>query len=380
MMQTKSFQELLVDANAGDANAAYALANRYRLGEGVEQSETHAVEWYRKAAEQNHSSAQYFLGMAYTDGKGVQKDYVLGEKWLRKSAANGNPIAEGFLELCFEKEGGLKKRQTPSVKVLTETEKKCLEVLRFIREKRHTEAFKILEALDSEVASVDEGKSSGNSDPTETVHIGVDERWNQLYVKAIMLERENKIAQALTEARASGLIALERLGPEHVDFAASLNLLSELCFGIKQSEVAVAFARQALVIRFRNLGLWHSEVAECLHNIACFNSKLLTREPRAPHLTCHALALRIRVKVFGKSHPAVALSLVWLGLSYRARYDFKPALKCVRKGISIYEATIGSDHLMTQRARRALEGILNIEAKFNAIRKEANLPPLSDPI
>jgi len=380
-MQTKSFDELVEAADAGDVDATYVLAELYRLGEGVEQKDdVVAVAWYRKAAEQDHSSAQCRLGFAYMDGKGVEKDYALAEKWFRKSAKNGNPVAEGFLETFFEKEGGLKRRKSPSVKELTETELKCIEILRFFHERQYLKAFKILEGLEPAVANGDDKNSVGNSDPTEAIHVGVDEEWNLHYVKAIMLERENKIAQALKEARASALIALERLGPEHVDFAASLNLLSELYFGIKHSEVAIALVRRSLVIRFRNLGLYHSEVAECLHNITVCNSRLRPSESPVSRLTCSALALRIRVKVFGKSHPAIALSLVRLGRSYRARYDFKSAMKCVRKGIAIYEATIGPDHLMTQRARRALEGILNLEAQFNAIRKETNLPPLSGPV
>jgi len=376
-MQPKSFDELLVHATAGDVDAAYELAELYRLGNGVEQSETYAVKWLRKAAEQDHSSAQCRLGFAYMDGKGVEKDYALAEKWFRKSAKNGNPVAEGFLETIFEKEGGLKWRKSPSVKELTERELKCLEILCFFRERRYLEAFRILDGLEPEVANGDDKNSVGNSDPTEAIHVGVDEEWNLLYVKAIMLEREHKLAQALKEARTSALIALERLGPEHVDFAASLNLLGELYGSLDRKELSLAFLRRSLVIRFRNLGLWHSEVAECLHNIACLDSKSRSVEATVSRLSCNGLALRIRVRVFGKSHPAVALSLLQLGRAYRARYDFKPALKCVRKAISIYEETIGTDHLMTQRARRALEAFLEIEERFNCVRREANLPLLS---
>lgn len=415
-METKPFDELVVAANAGDANAAYRLGELFRLGEGIAKYDVQAAEWYRKAAEQGYSEAQYCLGNMYADGvgvtkdeavavelyrkaaeqghdsaqcrlgfmyesgRGVPKDHTLAAEWFQKASANGNPVAQSFYDTVYANFAGVKRDTLQSVKELPEEERHCLQALLFIRERRYLEAFKVLEFLDPEAEIKEDSKNIGSSNPTEAIHVGVDEEWNQHYLRAIMLERESKLAQAFKEARTAALIALERLGQDHVDFATSLNLLSELYFGIKQPEVALAFVRRSLVIRFRNLGLWHAEVAECLHNAACFNSKLLTREPLAPHLTCNALALRIRVKVFGKSHPAVALSLVWLGRAYRARYDFKPAVKCVKKGIAIYEATIGSDHLMTQRARRALEGVMNIEAKFNAIRKEANLPPISGPV
>jgi TPR repeat protein len=361
---------LLLAVNTGDVDAAYELAELYRLGVGVEQSETYAVKWLRKAAEKDHSSAQCRLGFAYMDGKGVEKDYALAEKWFRKSAKNGNPVAEGFLETFFEKEGGLKRRKAPFVKELTETELKCLEILRFFRKRRYLEAFKILEGLEPEGVNGDDKNSVGNCDPTEAIHVGVDEEWNLHYEKAFILEREHELAQAIKEAKISALIALERLGPDHTDFAASLNLLSELYCGIKRFEMALAFVRRSLVIRFRNLGIWHSEVAECLHNIACINSNLRPNESPVSRLTCSALALRIRVKVFGKSHPAVALSLVRLGRAYRARYDFKPALKCVKKAIAIYEDTIGKEHLMTQRAIRSLASIKQTEERMNSIAKE----------
>jgi hypothetical protein len=348
-------------AEQGYSEAQYYLGNMCADGVGVSKDEAVAVEWYRKAAEQGHDSAQCRLGFMYEAGRGVPKDHTLAAEWFQKASANGNPVAQSFYDTVYANGAGVKKDTLQSVRELTEVERHCLQALLFIRERRYPEAFKILELLDPEAEIKEGSKNVGSSDPTEAIHVGEDGEWNLHYVKAIMLERGHKLAQALKEARTSALIALERLGPEHVDFAASLNMLAELYGSLDRKELSFAFLRRSLVIRFRNLGLWHSEVAECLHNIAWLDSKSRSVEATVSRLSCNALALRIRVKVFGKSHPAVALSLVQLGRAYRARYDFKPALKCVRTAISIYEETIGTDHLMTQRARRTLDFFQQLE-------------------
>jgi TPR repeat protein len=45
----------------------------YLEGRGVQQDDTQAVAWYRKAAEQGDASAQQSLGYMYVKGRGVPK-------------------------------------------------------------------------------------------------------------------------------------------------------------------------------------------------------------------------------------------------------------------------------------------------------------------
>ncbi|MEI7946959.1 MAG: tetratricopeptide repeat protein [bacterium] len=432
-METKPFDELVEAANQGHAGAQSRLGYLYENGRGVPLDNAIAAEWYHKAAEQGDLDAQTCLGYMYTEGRGVEPNECLAAEWCKKAAEKGFHFAQDLLGTLYEYGSGVDKDDSQAAewyrkaaeqgnalaqralgcmyeqgagvtvdkklafewytkaaeqgdklamdkigyKTLVEPQTHYHQALLFIRERRYLEVFKVLEFLDHEAEIKENSKNVGSSDPAEAIHVGVDEEWNQHYFKAIMLEREHKLAQALKEARTSALIALERLGPEHVDFAASLNMLGELYGSLDRKELSFAFIRRSLVIRFRNLGLWHSEVAECIFNIAWLDSKSRSVEATVSRLSCNALALRIRVKVFGKSHPAVALSLLRLGRAYRARYDFKPALKCVRKAISIYEETIGTDHLMTQRARRALEASLEIEERFNCVRREENIPPLN---
>jgi tetratricopeptide (TPR) repeat protein len=373
-----AFRWTQLSAEQGHVDAWYDIGCMYTNGAGVEADDVAAAEWYRKAAEQGHASAQCRLGFIYAEGKGVPKDHAEAKEWFRIASENGHPVAKLHYEAIYANAIPVRKDVFLTSRELARKEEHYQEACQLIRVRRYREALQVLEQL---VVETKEGerKIVGSPDLTESVHVGADEKWNLHYGTAVMLWRERKVEQSLREARASALTALERPGPDHVDFAASLNLMGELYFSKGRTDLALALTRRSLVIRFRNVGLWHSEVAESLHNIASYDRAMLIREPRASRLTCNALALRIRVKVFGNGHPAVALSLVWLGRAYMMRYDFKPALKSVRKGISIYEATVGPDHLMTQRAKRALEGILNIEAQFKTIINKSNMPPLSDP-
>ncbi len=49
-----------------------------------------AVEWYRKAAEQNLVKAQFYLGICYSQGQGVAKDEAEAYKWFLLAAGQGD--------------------------------------------------------------------------------------------------------------------------------------------------------------------------------------------------------------------------------------------------------------------------------------------------
>ena len=69
----------------------------YEQGKGTEKNYEKAVEWYRKAADQNESAAQYSLGLMYEQGTGVQRDVDEAKKWYTLAANNGDPDAKQAL-------------------------------------------------------------------------------------------------------------------------------------------------------------------------------------------------------------------------------------------------------------------------------------------
>ena len=73
------------------------MALCYKNGEGVSQSSTEAVKWYRLAAEQGDAAAQYNLGVCYYNGDGVAKNRDTAIRWWKKAAAQGDSTAQETL-------------------------------------------------------------------------------------------------------------------------------------------------------------------------------------------------------------------------------------------------------------------------------------------
>jgi len=74
-------------AEQGRADAQFAIGSRYEDGQGVPQSYTEAMKWYRLAAEQGNAWAQFRLGMMYREGRGAPHDFVQAYMWLNLAAS-----------------------------------------------------------------------------------------------------------------------------------------------------------------------------------------------------------------------------------------------------------------------------------------------------
>lgn len=85
--------ELLVGAEAGDPDAMYHLAQRYRKGREVPQDLPRAVDWLLRAADLGHAHAQSSMGVRYYYGEGVPKNHRLALKWYLSGAAKKEPEA-----------------------------------------------------------------------------------------------------------------------------------------------------------------------------------------------------------------------------------------------------------------------------------------------
>ncbi len=104
---------------AAEQNYAPAQTNlglMYDRGEGVSKDYVEAVKWYRKAAEQGDAKAQFDLGLMYSEGEGVPKDYAEAVKWYRKAAEQGNAMAQTNLGLMYSEGEGVPKDYAEAVK------------------------------------------------------------------------------------------------------------------------------------------------------------------------------------------------------------------------------------------------------------------------
>ena len=76
-------------AEKGDADAAFNLAQAYRLGRGVAVDLATAQKWLERAARANHVDAQTTLGLLLFDSG--NRDAAM--QWLKKAAESGEPRA-----------------------------------------------------------------------------------------------------------------------------------------------------------------------------------------------------------------------------------------------------------------------------------------------
>ena len=84
------------------ADLGYVAAQCY-MGAIIEgKYPKEAVQWYRKAADQNYTIAQKLLAQCYLNGTGVEKDDYLAGRWIRRAAESCDGEAEFEMAIaCF---------------------------------------------------------------------------------------------------------------------------------------------------------------------------------------------------------------------------------------------------------------------------------------
>jgi TPR repeat protein len=95
-------------AEAGDINAIYRIAARYRLGNGVAKDLPKAREWLERAAAKGSVSAMADLGVLNEQGgPGIAADFVKARAWYEKAAAQRYPRGMyGYARLLSQGSGG----------------------------------------------------------------------------------------------------------------------------------------------------------------------------------------------------------------------------------------------------------------------------------
>ncbi|KAJ1647262.1 hypothetical protein IWQ61_010113, partial [Dispira simplex] len=82
-------------AEQGDPEAELALSGWYLTGSDnvLEQSDTEAYLWARKAADKGLAKAEYAIGYYNENGIGVKQDMEEARRWYMRSAAQGHKRA-----------------------------------------------------------------------------------------------------------------------------------------------------------------------------------------------------------------------------------------------------------------------------------------------
>ena len=98
---------LTLTAETGDPESQFELARLYDEGDGVDENNATAVDWYRKAAEQSYAKAQGYLSEMYFLGEGVEVDDEQGVYWARKAADQGDALGQNNVGFGYESGRGL---------------------------------------------------------------------------------------------------------------------------------------------------------------------------------------------------------------------------------------------------------------------------------
>jgi uncharacterized membrane protein YfcA len=94
-------------AEAGDAQAQFALGIIYDLGNGVAQDQAEAYRWYRRAAAAGLPSAEFNVAVMADSGRGVSRDPTVAALWYAKAAAHGHHRAQYNLGQLYETGDGV---------------------------------------------------------------------------------------------------------------------------------------------------------------------------------------------------------------------------------------------------------------------------------
>lgn len=92
---------ILKSANGGQGEAQFLLANRYKIGDGVEQNDVEAIVWFEKASKQEITEADYYLGEYRMDGEFLPRHSKLAKDYFQKAADSGFELAQVELACCY---------------------------------------------------------------------------------------------------------------------------------------------------------------------------------------------------------------------------------------------------------------------------------------
>jgi len=101
--------QLKPNAEAGDAAFQYELGLLYERQPLLDPNATQAIDWFEKAAAQQHPDADYHLGALYWHDKRVTSDFAKARQYFEKAAANGDELAKEHLgNMLLTGQGGPK--------------------------------------------------------------------------------------------------------------------------------------------------------------------------------------------------------------------------------------------------------------------------------
>ena len=96
-------------ALSGMPEAQNLVGDIYEEGSGgLTRDYARALEWYRRAAEQDYAAACYSVGWYYDRGRVVKEDPVIAARWYRRAALAGDAKAANHLAIAYDEGRGVR--------------------------------------------------------------------------------------------------------------------------------------------------------------------------------------------------------------------------------------------------------------------------------
>jgi serine/threonine-protein kinase len=169
-----------------------------------------------------------------------------------------------------------------------------------------------------------------------------------------MLWRAGKPAEALAKLEATLARQRAELGPEDLEVAQTLSLVSTVQKELSQFQESYQAASQSLAVLEKQLGPEHPQVAAALHTLGTSAHSL---DDLASARTLLERALAAREKSLGPEHPLTAASANNLAVVKMTLGEYEPARELLTRALAIHERTNGPEHAEVGRTLNAL-GVL----------------------
>ncbi len=111
-----AYAEFIIEAQANNREALYALGLMYGRGEGVEQDFTKALASLSAAADLNHVNAQFLTGNLYRKGQGTPPDAAQAAKYTLMAAEQNHTLAQNNMGLFYASGLGVTKNAVKAVR------------------------------------------------------------------------------------------------------------------------------------------------------------------------------------------------------------------------------------------------------------------------
>lgn len=117
----EAFKWLSLSAEQGNADAEFCVGYMLELGIGTGEKPnyTKAMEFYQKAAEQDHTTALCFLGDFYYYGLGCEEDMEKAVQYYTASAEKESPLGQYCLGYLYEMGNGVEQDINKAIELYT---------------------------------------------------------------------------------------------------------------------------------------------------------------------------------------------------------------------------------------------------------------------